>query len=136
MFLNITIFLYFSTLELHQVDIVALYLRFRNCVWWHLKHGLHPSRKVSVQAWPRLQHRRDPTQRWGRMVWKHISLNIHGTFFILVHFVSFHVFYIYAFSRRFYPKRLTVHSGYTFVCQYVCSLGIEPTTFCAANAML
>ncbi len=23
--------------------------------------------------------------------------------------------YIYAFSRRFYPKRLTVHSGYTFV---------------------
>ncbi len=38
-------------------------------------------------------------------------------------------FYIYAFSRRFYPKRLTVHSGYTFFCQYVCSLGIEPTTF-------
>ncbi len=23
--------------------------------------------------------------------------------------------YIYAFSRRFYPKRLTVHSGYTFL---------------------
>ncbi len=23
--------------------------------------------------------------------------------------------YIYAFSRRFYPKRLTVHSGYTFI---------------------
>ncbi len=44
--------------------------------------------------------------------------------------------YIYAFSRRFYPKRLTVHSGYTFFYQYVCSLGIEPTTFCAANAML
>ncbi len=22
--------------------------------------------------------------------------------------------YIYAFSRRFYPKRITVHSGYTF----------------------
>ncbi len=45
--------------------------------------------------------------------------------------------YIYAFSRRFYPKRLTVHSGYTFFFyQYVCSLGIEPMTFCAANAML
>ncbi len=29
----------------------------------------------------------------------------------------------------FYPKRLTVHSGYIFFCQYVCSLGIEPTTF-------
>ncbi len=38
--------------------------------------------------------------------------------------------YTFAFSRRFYPKRLTVHSG------YACSLGIEPTTFCAANAML
>ncbi len=25
---------------------------------------------------------------------------------------------------------------YIFFCQYVCSLGIEPTTFCAANAML
>ncbi len=23
-----------------------------------------------------------------------------------------------------------------FFCQYVCSLGIEPTTFCVANAML
>ncbi len=45
--------------------------------------------------------------------------------------------YIYAFSRRFYPKRLTVHSGYTFFFyQYVCSLGIDPMTFCAANAML
>ncbi len=42
---------------------------------------------------------------------------------------------IYAFSRRFYPKQLTVHSGYIF-SQYVCSLGIEPTTFCVANAML
>ncbi len=24
------------------------------------------------------------------------------------------LFYIYAFSRRFYPKQLTLHSGYTF----------------------
>ncbi len=38
--------------------------------------------------------------------------------------------YIYAFSRCFYSKRLTVHSGYTFVLSVcVCSLGIEPTTF-------
>ncbi len=29
-----------------------------------------------------------------------------------------------------------MHSGYTFFYQYVCSLGIEPTTFCVANAML
>ncbi len=27
--------------------------------------------------------------------------------------------YIYAFSRRFYPKRLTVHSGYTFVLSVI-----------------
>ncbi len=27
--------------------------------------------------------------------------------------------YIYAFSRRFYPKWLTVYSGYTFINQYV-----------------
>ncbi len=42
----------------------------------------------------------------------------------------------FTFIRRFYLKRLTVYSGYTFFFQYVCSLGIEPTTFCAANTML
>ncbi len=34
--------------------------------------------------------------------------------------------YIYAFSRRFYPKRLTVHSGYTVLCQYVSVLTDYP----------
>ncbi len=33
-----------------------------------------------------------------------------------------HYIYIYAFSRRFY-------SVYTFFGQYMCSLGVEPTTF-------
>ncbi len=51
-------------------------------------------------------------------------------------FLPPHDFYIYAFSRRFYPKRLTIHSGYTFFYPYLCSLGIKPTTFCAANTML
>ncbi len=37
--------------------------------------------------------------------------------------------YIYAFSRWFYPKRLTVNSVYNFICPYVCSLGIDPQTF-------
>ncbi len=37
--------------------------------------------------------------------------------------------FMYAFSRRFYPKWLTVRLGYKFFCQYVCSLGIEPITF-------
>ncbi len=45
------------------------------------------------------------------------------------------VIYICAFSRCFYPKRLTVHSGYTFIVS-MCSLIIEPTTFYAANTML
>ncbi len=31
------------------------------------------------------------------------------------YYFYFEYIYIYAFSRRFYPKRLTVHSGYTFV---------------------
>ncbi len=37
--------------------------------------------------------------------------------------------YAFTFIRRFYPKRLTVHSGYTFFGQNMCSLGIESTTF-------
>ncbi len=36
--------------------------------------------------------------------------------------------HLYAFNRYFYPKRLTVHSGYTFFYQYLCFLGAEPTT--------
>ncbi len=28
-----------------------------------------------------------------------------------------------------------LYSGYTLFCQYVCSLGIEPITFCVANAI-
>ncbi len=42
--------------------------------------------------------------------------------------------YIYEFSRRFYPKRLIqcIH----IICQYACSMGIEPTTFSTANTML
>ncbi len=34
--------------------------------------------------------------------------------------------YIYAFSRRFYPKRLTVHSGYTFFVSMCVSWEINP----------
>ncbi len=33
--------------------------------------------------------------------------------------------YIYAFSRRFYPKRLTLHSSYSFTFDQLL-LGIEP----------
>ncbi len=34
--------------------------------------------------------------------------------------------YIYAFSRRFYPKRLTVHSGYTFIVSVCVSWELNP----------
>ncbi len=40
------------------------------------------------------------------------------------------------FIRRFYPKRLTISFRLYIFNQYVCSLGIKPTTFCAADAML
>ncbi len=58
--------------------------------------------------------------------------------FLLVNYSGAQYIYIYAFSRRFYPKRLTF-TGYIYIfffCQFVCSLEIETTTFCIANAML
>ncbi len=44
--------------------------------------------------------------------------------------------YIYAFSGRFYPKRLTVHSGYTFFLSVHVFPGIRTHNLCAANTML
>ncbi len=44
--------------------------------------------------------------------------------------------YIYAFSRRFYPKRLTVHSGYTFIVSMCVFPGNRTHNLCAANTML
>ncbi len=38
---------------------------------------------------------------------------------VLLYFPQIIIIYIYAFSRCFYPKRFTVHSGYTCVFQYV-----------------
>ncbi len=42
----------------------------------------------------------------------------------------------FTFIRCFYPKRLTIAFRLYIFNQYLCSLGIEPTTFCAADAML
>ncbi len=45
--------------------------------------------------------------------------------------------YIYAFSRCFYPKWLTVHSGNTFFVSMCDPWELNPQPFCAAaNAML
>ncbi len=47
---------------------------------------------------------------------------------VIINVITFtFTFYIYAFSRRFYPKRLTLHSSYSFTFdQLLLSLGIEP----------
>ncbi len=39
------------------------------------------------------------------------------------------IFYIYAFSRCFYPKRLTVHSGYTFFISMCVPWELNPRPF-------
>ncbi len=44
--------------------------------------------------------------------------------------------YIYVFSRRFYPKRRTEHSGYTFVLSVCVFPGNRTHNLCAANALL
>ncbi len=61
-------------------------------------------------------------------------------FVILFNFLIFLNVYIFtfnAFSRRFYPKRLTVHSGYTF---FLLSVHVFPGNrthnLCAADTML
>ncbi len=55
----------------------------------------------------------------------------------LIHFLLLFIFY--AFSRCYIFLSKATYSAfrlYIFFCQYVCSLGFEHTTFCAANAML
>ncbi len=37
--------------------------------------------------------------------------------------------YIYAFSRHFYPKQLTVHSGYTFIVSMCVPWELNPQPF-------
>ncbi len=60
-----------------------------------------------------------------------------GKRFILCSVTHFYIYiYIYAFSRRFYPKRLTVHSVYTFVLSVCVFPGNRTHNLYAANAML
>ncbi len=57
-----------------------------------------------------------------------LVLNMICSFKLIIYYI-----YIYAFSRDFYPKRLTVHSGYTlFVSMYV--LLVYLYTVCIFNA--
>ncbi len=54
------------------------------------------------------------------------SCNFLNCFVIITHAYNI---YIYAYSRRFYSKQLFCIQVIHLYCQYVCSLGIEPTTF-------
>ncbi len=42
-----------------------------------------------------------------------VTAQVKGITYSFIYFIS--EIYIYAFRRHFYPKRLTVHSGYTFL---------------------
>ncbi len=54
---------------------------------------------------------------WNHCIYSQITFSFKFRYFFLLD--SDFSISIYAFSRRFYPKRLTVHSGNTFFCQYV-----------------
>ncbi len=60
------------------------------------------------------------------------SLDIHVTNLLSENYYI----YIYAFSRRFYPKRLSEHSGNTFVLSVCVFPGNRTHNLCAADAML
>ncbi len=51
-----------------------------------------------------------------------------------LHLFSAGVIYIYAL--HYILSKATYSAFRLYIYQYVCSLGIEPTIFCAANAML
>ncbi len=60
---------------------------------------------------------------------KIFNLNVVNTFTF--------TFYIYAFSRRFYPKRLTLHSSYSFyILSALAFPGNRTHDLGVANAML
>ncbi len=54
---------------------------------------------------------------------KHLSMNVQKNTFLHKHI------YIYVFSRRFYPKQLTVHSDYTFFVSMCVPWELNPQPF-------
>ncbi len=80
------------------------------------------TRQVLCSTWPVLQPRIKPCH--AGLVWPEdncpqLCLVAPKVFYI----------YIYAFSRRFNPKRLTIQAIHIFVSTWMYSLGIKPTTF-------
>ncbi len=67
-------------------------------------------------------HYKEELDLFCRCIRANISIMLHKTIYEINIYI-----YIYAFSRRFYPKRLTLHSSYSFTFdQLLLSLGIEP----------
>ncbi len=79
------------------------------------------------------------SKRWHIRVWFFVISELCWIFLsCVIFFMSFvraasftvHTWiYIYAFSRRFYPKRHTVHSGYTFFVSMCVSWELNPQPF-------
>ncbi len=67
-------------------------------------------------------------------VWREVAdhkMNLQRCFQPPEYAVKTHIMsiYIYAFSRRFYPKQLTVHSGYTFIVCMCVPWELNPQPF-------
>ncbi len=57
-----------------------------------------------------------------------ITVGLFCTFWIYIYILFYHI-YIYGFSRCYYPKRLTVHSGYTFFVSMCVPWKLNPQPF-------
>ncbi len=97
--------------------------------WW-IKKNLTDSKLLNVNIYR--QKNTAKMNCWQIYVFNFLFklkiLLIHLALRDIQKFVSNYIYiYIYAFSRRFYPKRLTLHSSYSFTFyQLLLSLGSEP----------
>ncbi len=104
--------------------------------------GLNPISLVGLSRWPgkwrswmrkghRCYHCRSEQRGRGSpyyTILKQKQLNMCGTIWLLLPNLISNV-YIYAFSRRFYPKRLTVHSDYKFFVSMCVPWELNPLPF-------
>ncbi len=71
-------------------------------------------------------------QRFNK--WRHLVADGWNDILIFLWILCY--IYILHLADAFIQSDLQCIQVIQFFCQYVCSLGIEPTTFCAANTML
>ncbi len=100
-----------------------------SCLWMSLKQGL-----VGHCAAP--LHRRCVKAQFKNDQNSFITLcsqgraarfaRHHAIFYVTAHYIYI---YIYAFSRRFYSKRLTVNTGYTFIVSMCVPWKLNPQPF-------